>query len=38
MLEIFGKVGVHQGSALSSLLFITVMDALTEDVRDSSLM
>ena len=28
------KVGVHQGSALSSLLFIMVMDVLTEDVRD----
>ena len=34
------KVGVHQGSALSSLslLFIMVMDALTEYVRDGSLM
>ena len=32
------KVGVHQGSALSPLLFITVMDVLTEDVRDGSLM
>ena len=30
------KVGVHQGSALSPLLFI--MDVLTEDVRDRSLM
>ena len=28
------KVGVHQGSALSPLLFIMVMDVLTEDVRD----
>ena len=28
------KVGVHQGSALSPLLFITVMDLLTENVRD----
>ena len=32
------KVGVHQGSALSPLLFIKVMDVLTEDVRDDSLM
>ena len=32
------KVGVHEGSALSSLLFIMVMDVLTEDVRDGSLM
>ena len=32
------KVSVHQGSALSLLLFIMVMDVLTEDVRDSSLM
>ena len=32
------KIGVHQGSALSSLLFIMVMDVLTEDVRDGSLM
>ena len=32
------KVGVHQGSALSPLLFIMVMDILTEDVRDGSLM
>ena len=32
------KVGVHQGSALSSLLFIMVMDVLTKDVRDGSLM
>ena len=31
------KVGVHQGSTLSLLLFIMVMDALTEDVRDGSL-
>ena len=29
---------VHQGSALSPLLFITVMDVLTEDVRDGTLM
>ena len=27
------KVGVHQGSALSPLLFIMVMNVLTEDVR-----
>ena len=32
------KVGAHQGSALSPLLFIKVMDILTEDVRDGSLM
>ena len=32
------KVGVHQGSALSPLLFIMAMDVLTEDVRDGSLM
>ena len=32
------KVGVHQGLALSPLLFIIVMDVLTEDVRDGSLM
>ena len=29
---------VHQGSALSPLLFIMVMDVLTEDARDGSLM
>ena len=32
------KVGDHQGSALSPLLFIMVMNVLTEDVRDGSLM
>ena len=32
------KVGVHQGSALSPLLFIMTMDVLTEDMRDGSLM
>ena len=32
------RVGVHQGSALSSLFFIMVMDVLTGDVRDGSLM
>ena len=32
------KVGVHQGSGLSPLLFIMVMDVLTEDVKDRSLM
>ena len=32
------KIGVHQWSALSPLLFVMVMDILTEDVRDGSLM
>ena len=32
------KVGVHQGSALSPVLLIMVMDFLTEDVREGSLM
>ena len=32
------KVGVHQGSALSPLIFIMVMVTLTEDMRDGSLM
>ena len=32
------NVSVHQGSALSPLLYIMVMDVLTEDVRDGSLM
>ena len=32
------KVGIHQGSALSALLFIMVMDVLIEDVRDGSFM
>ena len=32
------KIGVHQRSALSSLLFIMVMDVLTEDVMDGLLM
>ena len=32
------KVGVHQGSALSPFFFTMVMDVLTEDVRDGSLM
>ena len=31
------KVGVHQGSTLSPLLFIMVMDVLIEDVRNGSL-
>ena len=31
------KVGVHQRSALRPLLFIMVMDVLTENVRDGSL-
>ncbi|VDM74684.1 unnamed protein product [Strongylus vulgaris] len=29
------KTGVHQGSMLSPLLFITIMDAVTEDLSDS---
>ena len=32
------KVGVHQGSAFSPLLFIMIMDVLIENVTDSSLM
>ena len=28
------KVGVHQGSVLSPLLFVVVMEALTQDVRE----
>ena len=32
------KVGYHQGSALSPLLFIMVMDVLIEGVSDGSLM
>ena len=32
------KVGAHQGPALSPILFIMVMDVLTVDVRDGSLM
>ena len=31
------KVGVHQGSALSTLTFVTVVYALTQYVRDGSL-
>ena len=31
------KVGVNQGLALSLLIFIMVMDVLTEDMRYSSL-
>ena len=31
------KVGVHKESALSPLLFVTIMDVLREDVRDGSL-
>ena len=29
------KVGVHQGSVLNPLLFVVVMEALTQDVRES---
>ena len=32
------KVGVHEGSALIPLLFIMIMDVLTEEVSDGSLM
>ena len=32
------EVSIHQWSALSPLSFIIVMDVLTEDVRDGSLM
>ena len=32
------KIDIHQGPALNPLLFIMVMDVLTEDVRDGSLM
>ena len=33
-MEEFGiEVGLHQGSALSPILFITIMDTLTEEVR-----
>ena len=38
LLSLFSEINdVHQGSALSPLLFIMVMDVLTEDVRDGSL-
>ena len=30
------KVGVHPGSVLSPLLFVTVMEVLTQEVRDGS--
>ena len=36
--KLMGKVGVHKEPALSPFLFIMVMDVLTEDVRDGSLM
>ena len=32
------QVGVHQGPALSPLLFIMVIHVMTEDARDGSLM
>ena len=32
------KVGVHERSALGSFLFIMVMDVMTKDVMDGSLM
>ena len=32
------KIGAHHGSGLSPLLFIMVMDVLTKDVKDGSLM
>ena len=33
--EYFGvKVGLHQGSALSPLLFISIMDVLAEEARN----
>ena len=32
------KVGGHEGSALISLLFIMIMDVLTGEVSDGSLM
>ena len=32
------KIDIHQGPTLNPLLFIMVMDVLTEDVRDGSLM
>ena len=28
------KVGVHQGFILSPLLFVVVMEALTQDIRE----
>ena len=34
----FGKVGVHQGSDLCPLSFMTVMDVPTEDLRNGSSM
>ena len=32
------KVGLQQGSVFSPFLFVMLMDVLTEDVRDGSLM
>ena len=32
--RVWGEVGVHQGSILCPLLFVAVMDVLTQEVRD----
>ena len=34
--EIAIKVGLHQGSALSPLLFIIIMDVISEDIREDT--